>query len=149
MGAGGRTSYLTEQMSKEICDCIALGFTRKGTCAAVGIDESTFYMWRDKGKAALEKAGAKGNVPEKKRRYAEFELAVVKAEVAFKKLHLMNIKKHAIKSWQASAFLLERTFPEEYGRTKHDVEISGKDGGPIETEGKVMVYIPDNGRDKK
>jgi len=143
---------LTPAMINELCSLISQGFTRKGACAAVGIDESTLYDWITKGEDALakeRKGGKNGKLGENAQLYANFVREFTKAQVMFKRLHLANIKKHSAHSWQSSAWLLERTFPEEYGRTKQDVEISGKDGGPVNVAEEVNFYLPENGRDKR
>ena len=145
----GRKLILTDEMITEICSLSAQGFTRKGITEAVGIDESTFYDWQGKGDAAVAKENRGGKLTENELRYAKFKREFTKAQVLFKRLHLANIKKHSARSWQSSAWLLERTFPEEYGRTKQDLEISGKDGGPVNVAEEVHFYMPDNGRDKR
>lgn len=35
------------------------------------------------------------------------------------------------------------------GESTENIEATGKDGGPIQTETQVVFYIPDNGRDAK
>ena len=42
--------------------------------------------------------------------------------------------------WRAAAFLLERRFPEDYGKR---TEVTGKDGGPVKVDTKTQhVYQP-------
>ena len=42
--------------------------------------------------------------------------------------------------WRAAAFLLERRFPDDYGKRS---EITGKDGGPVKVEAKTQhVFQP-------
>ena len=43
-------------------------------------------------------------------------------------------------------FLLKAHKPEKYRETSRQ-ELTGPDGGPIQTQGQVIVYIPDNNRD--
>lgn len=45
-------------------------------------------------------------------------------------------------------FLLKAHRPEKY-RDHASVELTGKDGGPVQTQATVTVYIPDNGRDDR
>lgn len=42
-------------------------------------------------------------------------------------------------------FMLKGRKPDVYG-DKHQIEHTGKGGGPIETATRVTVYMPDNGR---
>ena len=44
--------------------------------------------------------------------------------------------------WTAAAWKLEKRFPEEYGKQRH--EVTGANGGEIKT--RVIFEIPDNGR---
>ena len=42
--------------------------------------------------------------------------------------------------WRAAAFLLERRFPDDYGKRS---EVTGKDGGPVKVETKTQhVFQP-------
>jgi len=35
-------------------------------------------------------------------------------------------------TWQAAAWWLERRYPQEYGRMVKSIELTGKDGGPVQ-----------------
>ena len=50
---------------------------------------------------------------------------------------LNQIRVKAYDEWRAAAFILERRFPDDYGRR---TEITGKDGGPVKTR---HVFQPD------
>lgn len=69
------------------------------------------------------------------------------AEAGFEQHHIANINQHSIETWQASAWMLERKFPERYGRQR--LEITGADGGAVKLDStaKVVLYLPENGRD--
>ena len=125
----------TPEITKEICALIAAGFTNKAAIEGL-IDESTFYLYMQKGEEDKQKG--------KESAYAEFYKSVKTAEKGFRLRHLKNIKDASETVWQASAWLLERRFPDDYGRNK--VEVTGKDGGAVEVENTVKFYIPDNGR---
>lgn len=73
------------------------------------IDRQTLYNWLDKGKKA--KSG----------KYKKFYEKFQKANSKFKFYHLDKITKD--ESWQASAWILERTFPDDYGKKdKHEIK---------------------------
>lgn len=136
-----RKPKITEEMQKRICECIAEGMTNKLAVEGL-VDEATFYRYINKGAEDIE--NGKNTV------YSNFYKSVKTAEKEFAAYHLKNIEKASEYTWQASAWALERRFPNEYGRRTATVEVSGTPNGePIKTEGVVQIYIPDNGRDKK
>lgn len=118
-----RKSKYSETLQQQICAYIASGATNEDACRLVGIAESSFYGWI--------------------KRYPEFSQSIKRATVQFKRTHLSKIASD--ESWQASAWLLERRFPDEYGR-RAPVEVTGKDGGPVKLDEAVHFYLPDNGR---
>lgn len=90
---------------------IKTGTPIKAACAAVGISNGTFYLWMDKGKKA------------KKGQYKEFYEEVEKAKGEFVARNVAIIQKAGMDgTWQASAWLLERTHPEEFA--KRDIEVN-------------------------
>lgn len=82
------------------------GLNIKDSCTASGITERTYQNWQNKADADPE--GAHGVL-----------FSTLKAERANGKLwHLENIKKHAEKLWVPSAWILERTDPEQFALRK-------------------------------
>lgn len=140
-----RKSKLTSETTKRFCKSIEQGLTYKDSCHAAGISTSTFYVW--KAKAADAKSG----------KYVAFMDALKKAEVRakFNLLQIIDdcalggktLTKTKIKKdkegnilsktvtitetapiWQASAWLLERRFPDEFGRNR---EVNTDDNVPL------------------
>ena len=70
------------------------GLTQKDACTVNGISEKSFYN--------------------KVNNDLQFLQSLKKAEQDFKETHLKNIANHSKTSWQASAWLLERKFKEEF-----------------------------------
>ena len=85
-----------------------LGMPDKYACQYAGMTYDTLNDTRNKGKRDLE-AG------EEETAYAKFFLDYKKALSDFVAYHLNEITKAAKRSWQASAWLLERLSPEEFG----------------------------------
>ena len=129
----GRKCKLTPELSERICDLIGHGgLTVEKACLASGITERTFYYWIERGEAA--QSGM----------YFQFLQAVKEAGAEFEKTHLDVIRRAAQEpsvekrttvrttsrgetvkevievekppTWTASAWLLERTRPEQYSR---------------------------------
>lgn len=101
---GGRTSKLTKELTDIICENIELGLSYNLTCQAAGISFQSFNEWM--------KAGEAG----KDTKYSEFYNRVRIAEANCAAENLKRIREAAKQTWQASAWLLERRYPGDYGR---------------------------------
>lgn len=124
--AGRRSKYTPETVDK-LTQAIRLGATYKLACDYAGIDTSTFYDWRNT--------------------KPQFSNAIKLAEGEGALKHLVNIDRAAngikdadgnwieLPDWKASAWKLERRYPQMYGRQA--IELSGPDGKEI----KVKAFI--------
>ncbi|MDV6237532.1 hypothetical protein CH379_018015 [Leptospira ellisii] len=123
----GRPSKLTKAVKEKFFAAISNGHTYESSCALAGISERAFYQWKAKGTDASEKRNSE---------YVQFVQELAEKEALAKIKLLSDIQKSD--SWQAKAWILERRWPEEWGR---------KDKVSIEKEiEQVIVYLPDNGR---
>lgn len=86
----------TPATKKKIREALELGLTQKEAQNIAGIHPDTFHTW----------------MKEK----PEFSEMVKSALDNGKAEHLKNIRKAAKKHWQASAWWLERKFPQEWGK---------------------------------
>jgi transposase len=100
-----RPSKLTPEIQKRIGDNISLGLTYSLASEAAGITYKTFNEWNQKGQK--EKSG----------KYFEFAQHIKKcnAEGARKLLEKLNDAAEA-GNCQVCMFILERRFPDEFGR---------------------------------
>lgn len=109
-----RPTILTPEIQEIIVKALHLGATHRLAGLAAGIGESTFYTWMALGRDT-------GASP-----YLEFLNAVKIAEGAGA---VECLEKLAVASrdgnWQAAAWVLERRYPAEYGRTvqEHTVKV--------------------------
>lgn len=88
-------------MDKQLVTDVVLNYVRSGlfikqACLAAGVAESTFRDWR--------------------RADPSLAVALKKAEAEFERVHVQNITMHGAKDWKASAWLMERKFPERYAK---------------------------------
>jgi hypothetical protein len=119
----GRPSKLTAETVKSLCDSITLGVPYKHACVGAGIKYSTFRRWMVEGEAA--------NSGEKR----EFYDSIKNAEAQGMRNNLAIITKAAREgSWQGSAWILERRYPEEFGRKER---IDGK----LEHSGGDVTFV--------
>ncbi len=107
------------EIIESICKDIENGLPQKQAAIINGVGESTFYEW----------------VKEK----PEFAESVKKALSTFMKKHIQRINIASNKSWQASAWMLERRFKDEYA-TKNNIDITTS-GEPIQI---VFKEVADN-----
>jgi hypothetical protein len=90
----GRKTKLNRQLQRRICALLSQGHTTATVSAMVSIGERTFYEWCEK--------------------HPQFSQATTCA-IGKSKIALVN-KLRRSDDWRASAFLLERRFPSEFGR---------------------------------
>ena len=118
-----RPTKLTPDVQEAIVDGINAGLTFRLSCARAGLDPATFYRWLEKGEAA--KSGV----------FSEFCDTVSRAKADSAMRLVSQITLQAPTDWRAAAFMLERRFPDDYGKRS---EITGKDGGPVKMEAKTQ-----------
>lgn len=88
-----------------ILDAIGDGLTQRDAAVLAGICEDTLSLW--------------------KRRDSDFSEQIRQKEIEFKRKQVGNITRAAERSWQASAWLLERKYRDEYAlKTKDDRDMS-------------------------
>lgn len=125
-------SKLTDEMIEMLVHLKGKGLTDKAVCEGAGISLSLLQNWIRLGKNAM--ASGREN------KYLEFLKLYQQAETAYK-MGLLDLVHHEASagSWSASAWLLERCYPQEYGRRA--LELTGKHGGPIQTASTVDVAV--------
>ncbi len=113
----GRPSKLTDEVQKVIVEAVERGNFYSAAAERAGIDYSTFKRWMEKG----QQDGAEFD------RYRAFRAAILVANAECQDVQLSRINTAArTGTWQAAAWILERRFPEEWGR-KDKVQHEGAD----------------------
>jgi hypothetical protein len=149
----GRRTKLTPDVQKAICDGIRGGLTYEQAAIFAGIAERTFHNWRTKGEKAksgiyhqfvqeLKKANVDARAIHIQRisKASQGGAEVVETAVVEKKerdpvtgneitvtVETRTTKKKALPVWQASAWILERRFPTEFGKHIKPQEADAKD----------------------
>jgi hypothetical protein len=125
----GKPTKLTLELQEAICKNIANGMYPAKAAMLEGLGERTYYLWMQRGRE--EKEGI----------YLHFMHAVKKAENIAVAFHLENIRKAAAGEdngnpvWQASAWYLERRYPDEWGRRDRvDLNHSGEFKQKVEVD---------------
>ncbi len=131
----GRPSKLTEETKKVLLRGIQAGLPYGLACANAGIHYRTFRNWTKKGEAA--KSGE----------FFQFFQALKRAEAEGALQLIANIRRAGNEGpWQASAWILERRHPEDYGR-RVAAGVTGKDGGPVRQE--ISHWSPEKAAERK
>lgn len=95
----------TQKTIKIILDAIAEGLTQRESAVLAGISEDTLSLWKKKD--------------------SDFSEQIRQKQIECKLGHIRNIKKASDKSWQASAWWLERKYKDEFSlKTKVDLEVN-------------------------
>ena len=103
----GSPTKRTDANRATILRALRHGASYKRAAEAAGISYETFRTWRESDPA--------------------FSAALQKAQAAMTAKALRAIEEaHQSGAWQAAAWWLERTFPEEYGRTVQQQQVSGE-----------------------
>jgi transposase-like protein len=125
----GRKTKLTLELTEIICESLEAGNYVKTACLAAGISEETYYKWIKRGEEA-----------KRKNKFSEFLESIKEAKAKGEERHVYLISKAGERYWQASAYLLERMYPDRWGKqTKMEMEHSGE--VKQEHKGKVDIEI--------
>ncbi len=133
-----RPTRLTKEVIEILATYIENGNFAQDACRLADVSESGYYKWLATGRAVIA-----GELKMTKANSLCVELveAIKHADAKFKAYHVSNINKASKTVWQASAWMLERRFPEEYARKNEATSVK------VEGEGQVTIYLPDNGRE--
>ena len=103
----GRPPKLTAEMIEEICDYIISGYSIAGAGRKAKVSESTIYRW-----LAMARSGSAEQI------YLDLAERVKEATECseFELLQAMRMAAAKDKNWRALAWLLERRYPEKYGK---------------------------------
>jgi hypothetical protein len=146
---GRKVVGIDDPQVKQLLSALQAGNFVEDACDFAGIAKSTVYRWLDRGLQESDSIAA-GEKPNKNERvYLELWDAIKSAR-AEAKVRNVAIIQNAAKNgtWQAAAWWLERTAPQQYGR-RLSAEISGEDGGAIKVvtvnalEAKIAALMGD------
>lgn len=125
-------SKLTEELCEAICQDLREGNTQQYAAQHNGITKQTYYNWLKRGEESKTQSG----------KYFDFFDAVKKAQEEGKKTLIQGIQEHGKKNWQALAWLLERMYPNEFGRTQRvdmKADVKSKVEGTMTTK---IIFDP-------
>ena len=135
-----RSAKISKDMVDEILTYKENGLSDKDICDMVGIDQSTFYGWLKEAETEIDRNNPNREAQELELK-KELSQGLKRARAAFKAFHIQNITKASKKEWTASAWILERMFPREFGRIDRQIALQGeadKDNGML---GEILDYL--------
>ena len=113
-----RPTDCTPELTAALCAELRVGMSIKAACQHVGLDDSTFRRWMQRGEDGEEP-------------FATFRAQATRAKSDGVRALVVTVRKAASSDWRAAAWILERRAPEDW--TKR-TEITGPEGGPIQIE---------------
>jgi len=119
----GRPTKATPERIDTILEGIRAGLTYEVAAKRAGINRSTLAEWRKKGESGDDEY------------FAAFYDGIKKAEAEaeFELLNQIKCAGYSPERWQALAWILERRYPDRYGRIDRlKAELTGRDGDPIQ-----------------
>jgi len=119
----GRKTKLNEEKIKELCAALPTALYVETAANMVGIPHRTLRHWLKRGREARAKAERDHTpIPKSEQIYASLAEEIRKA-VASSQIHALRCVHEAATAgqWQAAAWLLERRFPNLFGRDRGEV----------------------------
>ncbi len=131
MAGEGRPTDCTPAVTARMVEALSKGQFVRAACRYAGIASSSHYDWC--------KRADDGEGPP----FSDYASAVRAADVEGEQRHLANIEDAATGSagkpgdWRASAWVLERRHPDDYGKQR--LEVSGPEGGPVQVDLRTKI----------
>jgi orotate phosphoribosyltransferase-like protein len=115
---------LNDNLIDRIARLIDTGMSINAVCDAVGVSRASFYQWM-----------SLGSQPDRSDIYVRFvtEIRKARAGVQARWLEKIEIASQDPKTWTAAAWLLERSFPQEFGR-RSQVDVTVREDVVAEIE---------------
>jgi transposase len=113
-----RPTKLTPELQVKIVEALKMGNYIETAAALAGINKTTIYEWLKRGARELERVENNPNAKIRKdeERFVVFSNAVKKAQAEAEQRDVLIIAKASQSDWKASAWRLERKYPQRWGR---------------------------------
>lgn len=137
--AVGYTTKLSPEVTAVVVQAIRAGGTLDTAAAHAGIDKATYHRWLKDGRN-LQQIGIAEDDPRRDDLLLllRFVEEIDQALADFKLVGTGGILKAGAEQWQAYAWLLERKFPDEFGRRTR-VDHANADGTPFQLAQAQMI----------
>jgi hypothetical protein len=129
----GRPTLLNATLSRKLCALLAEAHPIKASCEACGVSEASYHTWISRGEA--------GEKP-----FSEFLASTTRARAQARIRLVKEIKRCSHNDWRGWAWIAERMFPQEFGRTAERL-LLGED--PKQTQPIINVIIRESEETRK
>jgi hypothetical protein len=109
----GRPTLLTPELAEQLTALLRAGNQIHVVCDAVGIDRRTYSRWMQR--------GLSGRARDKP--YRELRAQVERARAEAEARAVTQIARASTEDWRAAAWLLERSFPERWGKPAERLQV--------------------------
>lgn len=136
-GKSGRHTELTDAVAKTIVLGVRSGLPQSRAAEAAGFSPAAITVWVDRGEADIK--------AERETVFSKFVKELIRADVEFEQVRLANVvaASRSPKTWQASAWLLERKF----AHWRKITQLAGDPQQPL--SGKFQISYTGNALDRK
>ena len=140
----GRPTKLTIELIEEIATYLRAGNYIETTASLVGVHRDSIYEWLKRGNAEITRVSKSNRARIRKREeiFVEFTDTVKRAQAQAEAMLVAQIGKASEKHWQASAWRLERKYPDRWGRTERNVATTSDD--PLKELAKQLQDLRDD-----
>jgi hypothetical protein len=128
---GKYVTKLTPEVVALFTTSIRAGASLDTAAKYVGVAQGTMRKWLSEGRNALQRAGSPEEADPKYRDQVAFVVEVDEALSEFKINLTGTILVAGREQWQANAWLLERRFPDEFGRRQR-IDHANAEGQPFQ-----------------
>ena len=132
-----------------ICQAIAIGMPQAQAAFNAGVHEDTLYHWRYQGQAQLAQAEGRWMPWNELGSHAQLVIRIKEAEAGLVEDALLRWREGG-KDWPAWATLLERRFPQEFGRRmattveQRTLSITVTAELPPAAQSAILAYLQQN-----
>lgn len=128
---GRKVMEVDDPRVKRLVDALQAGNFIDHACDYAGVGRTTVYRWLDRGQNEHERIASGGEPDPDEAKYLELWDTIKKARASAFVRNVALIQQAANQgTWQAAAWWLERTAPQQYGR-RLSAEITGAEGDAI------------------
>lgn len=129
---GAKPPSINDPKVQDLLKALRYGNYMDAACAAAGVGVTTVYRWINEGQDEAQRIAAGEQPNPHKATYVEILEGIEKARGEAEARNVAVIQKAAQDgTWQASAWWLERSRPQKWGRFTR-TEVTGPNDGPLQ-----------------